>query len=127
MAGSCLIARDKVPGDLEAIVEKALRTKLPKLVAAPADKRILLLERDQIALGDTEIYQKIVKLSPAFPDLSRVDEIWIANTSILSSDQWAYFTLMDGRGLVELLIFENGVLKSHRDDRPDLGPPHREF
>jgi hypothetical protein len=32
MAGSCLIARDKMPGDLEAIVEKALRTKIPRLL-----------------------------------------------------------------------------------------------
>jgi hypothetical protein len=127
MAGSCLIARDRMPGDLDAIVERALRTKIPKLVAAAADKRILLLERDQIALGDNEIYGRIVKLAPAFPGLARIDEIWIANTSILASEHWASFTLMDGRGLVELLTFENGALKSRRDDRPDLGPPHREF
>src|SRR5579862_5977898 len=126
-AGSCLIARDRMPGDLDAIVEKALRTKIPKLVAAAADKRILLLERDQIALGDSEIYRQIVKLGNAFPDLARVDEIWIANTSILASEHWAYFTFMDGRGLVELLTFENGILKSRRDDRPHLGPPRREF
>jgi hypothetical protein len=126
-AGSCLISRDKMPGDLEAIVEKALRTKIPKLVATDADKRILLLARDQIALGDNEIYRQIVKLAPAFPDLARIDEIWIADTSILSSEQWAYFALLDGRGLVELLTFENGTLKSCRDDRPHLGPPHREF
>jgi hypothetical protein len=75
MAGSCLIARDKMPGDLEAIVEKALRTKIPKLVATAADMRILLLERDQIALGDHEIYRQIVKLSGAFPDLARVDDL----------------------------------------------------
>lgn len=127
MAGSCLIARDKMPGDLEAIVGKALRTKILKLVAAAADKRILLLERDQIALGDSEIYEQIVKLSPAFPDLARVDEVWIANTAILASEHWAYFTLLDGRGLVELLTFENGKLKSRRDDRPHLGLLHREF
>jgi hypothetical protein len=127
MAGSCLIARDKMPGDLQAIVEKALRTKIPKLVATAVDMRLLLLERDQIALGDNEIYRQIVKLEPAFPDLARVDELWIANTSTLASEHWAYFTLMDGRGLVELLTFENGMLKCRRDDRPQLGRPHREF
>jgi hypothetical protein len=127
MAGSCLIARDKMPGDLEFIVEKALRTKIPKLVATAADKRILLLERDQIALGDHEIYRQIVKLRGAFPDLARIDEIWIANTSILASEHWASFSLMDGRGLVELLMFENAALKSRRDDRPHLGPAHRKF
>jgi hypothetical protein len=104
MAGSCLIARDKMPGDLEAIVEKALRTKIPKLVATAADKRILLLERDQIALGDNEIYRQIVKLAHAFPDLARIYEIWIANTSILASEHWASFTLMDGRGRSQLAL-----------------------
>ena len=127
MAGSCLIARDKMPGDLDAIVEKALRTKIPKLIGTPADKRILLLERDQIGLGDSQVYREIVKLAPQFPDLARVDEIWIANTSILASEGWAYFTLLDGRGLVELLTFENAVLKTRRDDRPRLRPPSREF
>jgi hypothetical protein len=34
---------------------------------------------------------------------------------------------VDGRGLVELLTFENAVLKTRRDDRPSLGPPVREF
>src|SRR6266487_41162 len=97
MAGSCLIARDKMPGDLDSIVEKALRTKVPKLIGTPADKRILLLERDQIGLGDGQVYREVVKLAPQFPDLARVDEIWIANTSILASEGWVYFTLLDGR------------------------------
>jgi len=34
---------------------------------------------------------------------------WFANTSMFTSEGWVYFTLMDGRGLVELLSFENGV------------------
>jgi hypothetical protein len=127
MAGSCLIARDKMPGTLEAIVEKALRTKIPKLVATAAEKRSLLLERGQIALGDSQIYAQIVKIAPSFPDLARIDEIWMANTAILSSEQWVSFSQMDGRGLVELLIFENGALKSRRDDRLHLVPPHRGF
>jgi hypothetical protein len=68
-----VIARDKMPGDLTAIVDK------------------------------------------------------IADTAVLVSEQWASFELMDGRGLVEVLIFEKPVLKSRRDDRPPLGPLHREF
>jgi len=36
MSGSCLIARDKMPKDLGVNVEKALRTKLPKLVKTQA-------------------------------------------------------------------------------------------
>jgi hypothetical protein len=48
MSGSCLISRHKMPGDLGAIVEKAVRTKVPKLVRTLADKRILLLEREMV-------------------------------------------------------------------------------
>ncbi len=126
-AGNCLISRDGMPADLGAVVEKALKTKIPKLVKTAAEKRILLLERDQICLGDGEVYREVVRLAPRFPDVARVDEIWQANTSILASDGWAYFTLMDGRGLVESLSFENGVLKTRRDDRALLGPPTHEF
>jgi len=46
---------------------------------------------------------------------------------MFTSEGWVYFTLMDGRGLVELLSFENGVLGSRRDDRALLGPAIREF
>jgi len=127
MAGNCLISRRKMPGDLGTIIEKALKTKIPKLVKTAADRRILLLEREQIGLGDSQVYCEVVKLAPKFPDIAKIDEIWLANTSILASEGWAYFTLMDGRGLVELLSFENGVLKTRRDDRPYLGPPRREF
>ncbi len=68
-----------------------------------------------------------MKLATKFPDLAKIDEIWFANTAILASEGWACFTLMDGRGLVELPRFENGALKDRRDDRPYLGPPRREF
>jgi hypothetical protein len=126
-AGNCLISRHRIPGDLGTVVEKAVKTKIPKLVKTAADKRILLLERDQIGLGDSQVYQEVVELAPKFPDLAKIDEIWLANTSILTSEGWAYFNLIDARGLVERLSFENGVLKTRRDDRPHLGPPRREF
>ena len=92
-----------------------------------ADKRILLLERDQTGLGDGQIYREVVRLAPKFPDLAKIDEIWLANTSILVSEGWASITLMDGRGCVEMLNFKNGILKTRRDDRAHLGPPRREF
>jgi hypothetical protein len=126
-AGYCLIGRGKMPGDLGEIVEKALRTKIPKLVKTVADKRILLLERDQRVLGDSQVYGELVRLAPQFADLAKVDEIWHANTFILASEGGAYFTLMDGRGPVESLSFEHGALTMRRDDRPLLGPARREF
>jgi len=127
MAGSCLIWRVNMPGDLGAIVDKALRTKIAKLVKTPADKRVLLLECEQMALAESNVYREVVKLAPRYPDIGKIDEIWFADTSGLASEGWASFELMDGRGLVEVLTFQNGVLQQRRDDRLHLGPPTREF
>jgi hypothetical protein len=86
---------------------------------------VLLFERDQIAPGDNQIYEEVVTLAPAFPDLARIDEIWFVNSSIYASEGWAYFALIDGRRLVELLRFQNGVLQHRRDDRAERGPASR--
>jgi len=125
IGGDCHISRSDIPSDLGIVVEKALKTKIPKLIKTVADRRILLLERDQV--DESEIYREIVRLAQNFPDLAKIDEIWFANTSMLTSEGCVYFALMDGRGLVELLSFENGVLGSRRDDRALLGPAIREF
>jgi len=53
--GATMISRGPMPKNLGEIVEKALGDKLPKLVATTADKRVLLVERQHISLGDTRI------------------------------------------------------------------------
>jgi hypothetical protein len=125
--GTCLISGHNVPEDLGAIVDKALRTKIPKLVKTHADKRVLLLECEQMALAESNVYREVVKLAPTYPDIGKIDEIWFADTSGLAAEGWVSFELMDGRGLVEVLTFQNGVMQQRRDDRPHLGPPKREF
>lgn len=125
--GNCSIARKDMPKDLGTVVEKALRTKVTKLAHTPADKRILLLEKEQVPFSEFQIYEEIVRLAPSFPDLGDIQELWFVNTSILPTEGWASFSLLDGRGLVELLTFEGGVLTARRDDRPELGPAWRQF
>ncbi len=127
MAGSCLIVRDQMPMTLASTVERALKTKIPKLVGTQADKRILLFERDQMAPGDNQIYDEVVELAPAFPDLEKIDEIWFVNTSIYQTEGWAYFALIDGRGVVERIGFQYGILQNRRDHRSELGPAKRGF
>jgi hypothetical protein len=115
-SGATLISRGPMPKTLGDIVEEALKRKLPKLVKTPADRRILLIERQHISLGDTQISAEIEKIAPTFPELNDVHEIWIVDTSILESDGWTYFRHMDrARGLVESLAFEKGVLRQRRD------------
>jgi hypothetical protein len=122
VAGSALISRGPMPKDFGSIVEEALRRKLPKLVKTNSDRHILLLELQHISMGDNQIIEEIEALGPAFPELAKVDEIWLVNTSILESDGCAYFWPL-GRGPVELMRFENGILKHRRYDRHGINSP----
>lgn len=124
-AGSTVISRGSMPKTLPEIVEEALSRKLPKLVRTVADRRILLVEREQIGLSDMQIIREIERLAPKFPDLKDIHEIWIVETSIRASDGCVYFRRFDGRGLVETMDFERGALKRRRNDDGTLGPPRR--
>jgi len=121
--GTTVIARGPMPKNLGEIVEKALGDKLPKLVATAASKRILLIERQHVSLGDTQIMREIETRSPKFPQLKDVDEIWILETALLESDGWVYFRRFDGPAIVETIAFKHGVLKLRRDHNPGLGAP----
>ena len=117
MPGACRIARYEVPGDLGGVVERALESKLPKLLNTPADRHILLLERDQWIVNELQIYKQIEKREESFPDLKRLDEIWYANTAVFYTEKYLTFELIDRGGLVELLTFQDGVLTQRRNDR----------
>jgi hypothetical protein len=123
--GSTVIARGPMPKTLPEIVQEALSRKLPKLVKTLADRRILLVEREQIGLGDMQIIREIESQAPKFPDLKDVHGVWIVETSIQASDGWTYFRRFDGRGLVETMDFERGVLRRRRNDDGSLGPPRQ--
>ena len=108
-AGAFLIRRY---GDvhLGEVVEKALRAKLPKLVRTAADKRILLLERDQWKLHPLSIYDEIENRRAMFPDLAKVHEVWFADTVFYQIDQCVFFEMYDGQTLVQTLGFMGGQL-----------------
>ena len=68
------------PFDLSSTIRTALEKKLPKLIATKADKRIVMLERDQWHVDPTAIAAELEYLRGDFPQLGLVDEIWIAET-----------------------------------------------
>jgi hypothetical protein len=68
------------PVNVAETVEKALMAKLPKLVGTVADKRILMLERSQWSLSEKDIHDEIERRRLTFPDLAKVDEVWIVET-----------------------------------------------
>lgn len=115
LGGCCLIvSNDNVPNDLGNSVEEALTRKLPKLVETDADKRILLLERDQIPPAPQLIYDELAKRQAMFPRLARVDEIWFVNTAFYEINKSLSFDLIDSRGRVETLTFRGGSLIQRR-------------
>src|SRR5207248_3313799 len=96
-------------------VEKALRAKLPKLVATTADKRSLMLERSQWSLDEKQIHDEIETRRPALPDLANIDEVWIVETVAATPDLThgsIDFRHYVNRNVVENFWFRDGRLAS---------------
>jgi hypothetical protein len=93
-------------------VEKALRGKLPKLVQMAADRRLLLLERDQGWVDMAEIHAEIDRRRPEFVELADVNEVWIADTaSWEDTGRWVAFSRSAADGSnIETFEFYDGEL-----------------
>jgi hypothetical protein len=99
--------------DVSGSVKKALVNKLPKLVATDVDRRVLMLERDQGWVYPEEIYKHIGLLRPEFPELSRIDEVWIADTaSFDDKKEYVDFQRREGGEHLESYTFFQGRLQS---------------
>jgi hypothetical protein len=104
-------------------VTKALENKLPKLARATAMKRLLMLEREQGWIAYETIYAEIDTLRPRFPELSRIDEIWIADTaSFGTTKEYVDFRRHQGEKLLESFTFYRGRLESMSRNGMPLPP-----
>jgi len=63
-----------------SVLRTALRNKVPKLVDTPADKRILLLEDEGVAIGFSQIIKGVESSVEGLPELNKVDEVWLVKT-----------------------------------------------
>ena len=99
-AGSFLTSRI-YPGDPgPELMLAAMERKIPKLAAASADKKILLLEKDAVA-GTVEAQFELLPDEPKVQAwLRSIDEIWTVNTAGLDSEQ---------------IIFTNQILPALHD------------
>jgi hypothetical protein len=95
------VRRQQIDNDLGEVIRKTLEKKLPKLVNASADKRILLLERQHMNLVPESI--QIESLRTLFPQLADVHEIWIVDT--MFCDKLS----------IGFELFENGEVRSFFD------------
>jgi len=90
--GTLVVGRLLPPGEpFEKVLLKALTNKVPKLVAAPADKHILLFEDDGTAIGFTKITKGIDDSVDDFPDLKKVDGVWVVHTMAWKSSGDVHF------------------------------------
>jgi hypothetical protein len=85
--GRLLILRAESPRHFETMIHEQLQRKLGKLVLASADRHVLLFENSD---GRWSAGQLRVELDAGveFPDLRRLDEIWMADTT-----QWSQASL----------------------------------
>jgi hypothetical protein len=70
---------------------RALDAKLPKLVAAPANQHILLLEDGSMVLGLTQFATGIDEARVTFPNLEKIDSIWLVFTAVWDSENVVFF------------------------------------
>jgi hypothetical protein len=98
-----------------AVVDKALRDKLPKLTNTDADEWILLLEREQMLLDEVTILREIKSRRADFAGLNKA-QIWFAETVFYERDGCVEFKRHVDFTHVQSLIFASGRLKMKIDD-----------
>jgi hypothetical protein len=77
---SIMYSRPRMDNEFVDAVIRSVDRKVAKLVMANADRRILLLQREWAAYSIARLENIIGSLTPRFPDLSRVDQIWLADS-----------------------------------------------
>lgn len=104
------VRRQQVENNLGEVIDRALRRKLPKLVATAADKRVLLLERQHMNLLPEAMLLEIDKRRTAFNELSKIDEIWIVETMFYEIESHVGFELYSNGSLVDSYFFQGTKL-----------------
>jgi hypothetical protein len=100
--GVVVVGRMLPAGDpFAAVLKKALTNKVPKLAATTADKRILLLEDEGVAIGFTRITKGIDDSVEDLDELKAIDEVWCVHTMSWKSTGDAFFCHVWPGGVTE--------------------------
>lgn len=108
--GKLHVRRQQMESNLGEVIDKTLKKKLPKLVRTHADKRILFLERQHMNLYPKRMLDEVEKRKSTWPDLARVDEIWILETMFYERDFYLRFERFEKGTLVGSLDFQGAEL-----------------
>jgi len=91
--GRLLIMRSDPPVNFEAIVHDRLKRNLDKLVSASADRRVLMFEKNDVMWGAGQLRTEL-ETAWEFPDLSRINEIWMVDTRVWETEDDVAFRLV---------------------------------
>ncbi|HXW17402.1 MAG TPA: hypothetical protein VEJ39_03825 [Candidatus Acidoferrales bacterium] len=98
--GIVLAGRILPSGDqFDAVLDKAITQKVPKLVATPAAKHILLLEDGGVSTGFAKVGKGLDARTGTFEDLKKVDAVWIVYTMEWKSRGNAMFVRVWPKGV----------------------------
>ena len=97
--GRLLVLHADLPRQFETIVQQQLQRRLGRLVSASADRHLLLFENSD---AQWSAHQLRVELgaSADFPDLDRLDEIWMVDSTRWSENSLG-FRLVDRHSMSE--------------------------
>lgn len=96
-----------------AVVEKALKTKVEKLADTKADKRILLLERDESTLSEDLIATEIEDKRHMIEKFDKIHEVWFAETiPHFGASNYKRFSMRRKGRTVKFLAFYKGRIHS---------------
>jgi hypothetical protein len=77
--GALQVRRQQVKNDFSEVIRTVMEKKVTKLVAQPADKHVLILERQHMNLVPKQILDEVRKQAVTFPLMASV-EVWILET-----------------------------------------------
>jgi hypothetical protein len=89
------------------VLRRALGAKLPKLVKTQANNHILLVEDASTALGLTIFSREIDAVRESFPELAKVDSVWLAHTPVWETEKIVWFFHVWPDGVRERFTIQN--------------------
>ncbi|MGZ8847108.1 MAG: hypothetical protein ACXW3C_11655 [Pyrinomonadaceae bacterium] len=89
--GKLFFSRYAPPDSLSEVMTNAMKKKLPKLLAALADEKILLFEQDCPYHAYDTIHNMIEKMTEQFSEIASLKEIWLLDTTAWKSENYIAF------------------------------------
>lgn len=97
---------------LSSVVEKVLKTKIEKLANTKADKRILLLERDEPTLKEDSIAAEIESKRHMIDKFDEIHEVWLVeNVRSFGNSDYIRFSMRTNGKAAKILAFYRGRLQ----------------